>query len=98
MPSQKNHQKCIISSTDPVKSRLLEGESHSSCARHGDGGQAGYPSVVVVSDHGVYAEGAKSVCTDRLDGDTLGVDGAQVGVLKERDKVGLNGLLESADG
>jgi histone H3 len=33
-----------------------------------------------------------------LDGDTLGVDGAQVGVLKERDKVGLNGLLKSTDG
>jgi hypothetical protein len=26
------------------------------------------------------------------------VDGAQVGVLKERDEVSLNGLLESADG
>jgi len=26
------------------------------------------------------------------------MDGAQVGVLKERDKVSLNGLLESADG
>ena len=34
----------------------------------------------------------------RLDGDTLGVDGAQVGVLKEGDEVSLNGLLESADG
>jgi hypothetical protein len=33
-----------------------------------------------------------------LDGDTLGVDGAQVGVLEERDEVSLNGLLESADG
>jgi hypothetical protein len=33
-----------------------------------------------------------------LDGDTLGVDGAQVGVLEKRDEVGLNGLLESADG
>lgn len=33
-----------------------------------------------------------------LDGDTLGVDGAEVGVLEERDEVGLNGLLESADG
>ena len=32
------------------------------------------------------------------DGDTLGVNGAQVGVLEERDEVGLNGLLESADG
>jgi len=33
-----------------------------------------------------------------LDGDTLGVNGAQVGVLEERNKVGLNGLLKSADG
>lgn len=33
-----------------------------------------------------------------LNGDTLGVDGTQVGVLKEGDEVGLNGLLESADG
>jgi hypothetical protein len=33
-----------------------------------------------------------------LDGDTLGMDGAQVGVLEEGDEVGLDGLLESADG
>lgn len=33
-----------------------------------------------------------------LDGDTLGVDGTQVGILEEGDKVGLNGLLESANG
>ncbi len=32
------------------------------------------------------------------DGDTLGVDGAQVGVLKETDEVGLSGLLEGEDG
>jgi hypothetical protein len=32
-----------------------------------------------------------------LDGDTLGVDSAQIGVLEERDEVGLNGLLESTD-
>jgi histone H3 len=31
------------------------------------------------------------------DGDTLGVDGAQVGVLKETNKVGLRGLLEGHD-
>lgn len=30
--------------------------------------------------------------------DTLGVDGAQVGILEERDEVCLNGLLESTDG
>ena len=34
----------------------------------------------------------------RLDGDTLGVDGAQVGILEEGDQVSLHGLLESADG
>jgi len=33
-----------------------------------------------------------------LDGDTLGVDGAEVGVLEEGDEVSLNGLLKSADG
>ena len=33
-----------------------------------------------------------------LDGDTLGVDGAKVGVFEERDEVGLDGLLEGADG
>ncbi len=33
-----------------------------------------------------------------LDGDTLGVDGAEVGVFEERDKVGFNGLLKGTDG
>ena len=32
------------------------------------------------------------------DSDTLGVDGAKVGVFKERDEVSLDGLLESTDG
>ena len=32
------------------------------------------------------------------DGDTLGVDGAQVGVLEESNEVGLGGLLEGQDG
>ena len=31
------------------------------------------------------------------DGDTLGVDGAQVGVLKQTDEVSLAGLLEGHD-
>jgi len=34
----------------------------------------------------------------RHDGDTLGVDGAQVGVLEEANQVGLGGLLEGEDG
>lgn len=33
-----------------------------------------------------------------LDGDTLGVNGAQVGILKEGDEVGFDGLLEGTDG
>jgi len=32
------------------------------------------------------------------DGDTLGVDGAKIGIFEEGDEVSLNGLLESADG
>jgi hypothetical protein len=33
-----------------------------------------------------------------LDGDTLGVDGAEVGILEEGDEVRLDGLLEGTDG
>ena len=33
-----------------------------------------------------------------LDRDTLGVNSAKVGILKEGDEVSLNGLLKSADG
>jgi len=33
-----------------------------------------------------------------LDGDALGVDGGQVGVLEESNKVGLRSLLQGADG
>ena len=33
-----------------------------------------------------------------LDGDTLGVDGAKVGIFKEGDEVGLNRFLEGTDG
>ena len=33
-----------------------------------------------------------------LDGDTLGVDSAKIGIFEEGDEVSLNGLLESADG
>jgi hypothetical protein len=36
--------------------------------------------------------------TYRLDGDALGVDGAQVGVLEERDEVRLDRLLQGTDG
>ena len=34
----------------------------------------------------------------RLDGDTLRVDGSEVGVLEERDEVSLGGFLEGHDG
>ena len=42
--------------------------------------------------------GCRRVETYRLDGNTLGVDGAQVGVLEEGDEVRLDGLLESTNG
>ena len=38
------------------------------------------------------------MATYRLDSDTLGVDGAEVGVLEEGDEVRLDRLLERADG
>ena len=44
------------------------------------------------------AEAAGQLDVLGLDGDTLGVDGAQVGVLEEGDEVGLDRLLEGADG
>ena len=44
------------------------------------------------------AETAGELDVLALDGDTLGVDSAEVGVLEERDEVGLDGLLESTDG
>ena len=39
-----------------------------------------------------------AVFTYGLDRDALGVDGAQVGVLKEGDEVGLDRLLQGANG
>jgi len=33
-----------------------------------------------------------------LDGDTLGVDGTQVGIFEQGDEISFNGLLESTDG
>lgn len=44
------------------------------------------------------AEAAGKLDVLALDGDTLGVDGAQVSVLEEGDEVSLDGLLERADG
>ena len=66
-------------------------------------GPQGVPRVV--SDSLIEPDWSKFLCTlatdppgqlDVLghDGDTLGVDGAQVGVLKQTDQVGLAGLLK----
>jgi histone H3 len=44
------------------------------------------------------AEAAGELEVLGLDGDTLGVDGGEVGVLEERDEVGLGRLLEGEDG
>lgn len=40
----------------------------------------------------------RECATYRLDGDALGVDGAQVGVLEEGDEVRLDRLLQGTDG
>ena len=44
------------------------------------------------------ADAARQLDVLGHDGDTLGVDGAQVGVLEEADQVGLAGLLQGHDG
>jgi histone H3 len=44
------------------------------------------------------AEAAGELDVLALDGDTLGVDGAEVGILEEGDEVRLDGLLKSTDG
>ena len=43
-------------------------------------------------------DAARELDVLRHDGDALGVDGAQVGVLEEANEVGLRGLLERDDG
>jgi histone H3 len=53
---------------------------------------AGRHSLVALT-----TEAAGKLDVLRLDGDTLGVDGAQVGVLKEGDEVRLDRLLQSTD-
>ncbi len=58
-------------------------------------------NLFTISEPGLVAltaEAAGKLDILRLDGDTLGVNGAQVGVLEEGDEVGLDGLLESTDG
>lgn len=64
-------------------------------ALHGGGEPVGCPSIRLLAY--CIDENIHRVATYGLDGDTLGVDGAQVGVLEEGDEVSLNGLLESTD-
>lgn len=71
----------------------------------GQGGRGGCSHVVVLwwvsrarRLRALTAETAGELDVLALDGDTLGVDGAQVGVLEEGDEVGLDGLLERTDG
>ncbi len=52
-----------------------------------------FPNLVALT-----AEATGKLDVLGLDGDTLGVDGAQVGVLEEGDEVRLDGLLEGTDG
>lgn len=52
----------------------------------------------VVSLVSLASETAGKLDVLGLDGDTLGVDGAKVGILEEGDEVRLDRLLEGADG
>jgi hypothetical protein len=55
-------------------------------------------SILVRSLTTLTTEAAGELDVLALDGDTLGVDGAEVGVLEEPDEVGLGGLLQRGDG
>jgi len=54
--------------------------------------------TVVVGLSALSADSAGELDVLGHDGDALGVDGAQVGVLEESDEVGLAGLLQGHDG
>ena len=54
--------------------------------------------IAVIDLRALTTEAAGELDVLGLDGDTLGVDGAQVGVFEEGDEVGLDGLLEGTDG
>lgn len=53
---------------------------------------------VVIDLRALTTEAAGELDVLGLDGDTLGVDGAQVGVFEKGDEIGLDGLLEGTDG
>jgi hypothetical protein len=46
----------------------------------------------------MLVSGERLVDDEHVHGNTLGVDGSQVGVFEEGDEVGFSGLLESEDG
>ena len=69
--------------------------------------EAYFRAVIVISESNTLNEFiSEPVTSDSLgeldvsghDGDSLGVDGAQVGVLEEGDEVGLSGFLEGKHG
>ena len=68
----------------------------SKSALHGDDEPTGYPWTL-------NKESATKTCTrvdewQLTDGNTLRVDGTQVGILEQRDEVSLDGFLEGTDG
>ncbi|KAI7288112.1 hypothetical protein KC345_g165 [Hortaea werneckii] len=98
------HRESIVSSAATAHHPVgREGSSHD---KGGRGGRAHVSRVDDMMEVGKKSSCLRTLATETagkldvlgLDGDTLGVDGAQVGVFEERDQVGLNGLLQSADG
>ena len=57
-----------------------------------------YASLPIARLRAFATDAARELDVLGHDGDALGVDGAEVGVLEEADQVGLRRLLESTDG
>ncbi len=67
------------------------------CARHSKMVARGHIRERGECSRSLAADSAGELEVLGHDGDSLGVDGAEVGVLEETDEVGLGGLLESED-
>ena len=63
-----------------------------------EGNQNGTTTTPTLNLRSLTTETTGELDILRLNGDTLGVDGAKVGIFEEGDKVSLDGLLKSTDG
>ena len=106
----QSHQKRDVSSPKGSEKHTLS----SKCALRGSGGRAGCPLVFFCSDETkqktvnqtikkrqweiVRETYNKRITLTREDGDTLGVNGTEVGIFEQLDEVGLGCLLKRGEG